>query len=38
MHSYHDASLRTLMIAGTMLSALAPALAAEVTPARLANP
>jgi alcohol dehydrogenase (cytochrome c) len=37
MHSYHG-SLRTLLLAGSTLSAIAPALAAEVTPARLANP
>jgi hypothetical protein len=38
MHSYRPASLRTHLLAGSMLFAIAPAVAAEVTPARLANP
>jgi len=38
MHSYHHGCLRTLLLAGSMLSAVAPVVAAEVTPARLANP
>src|SRR5260370_13097841 len=38
MHSYHHGSLRTLLLAGSMLFAIAPAVAADVTPARLANP
>jgi alcohol dehydrogenase (cytochrome c) len=38
MHSYRHASLRTLLLAGSMLLGIAPAVAAEVTPARLANP
>src|SRR5215813_627179 len=38
MHSYHHGSLRTFLLAGSMLFAIAPAVAADVTPARLANP
>src|SRR5499425_179883 len=34
MHSYHRGSLRTFLLAGSMLFAIA----ADVTPARLANP
>ena len=38
MHSYRHASLRILLLAGSTLLAIAPAVAADVTPARLANP
>ncbi len=38
MHSYHHGSLRSSLLAGAMLLAIAPAIAADVTPARLANP
>src|SRR6266478_4904614 len=38
MHSYRHGSLRTFLLAGSMLFVIAPAIAADVTPARLANP
>src|SRR5229473_4623778 len=38
MHSYRHASLRILLLAGSTLLAIAPAVAADVTPDRLANP
>jgi alcohol dehydrogenase (cytochrome c) len=38
MPSYHYGSLRTLLLAGSTMFAVVPALAADVTPARLTNP
>jgi alcohol dehydrogenase (cytochrome c) len=38
MPLYHHGSLRTVLLAGAILFAIAPAVAAEVTPARLVNP
>jgi alcohol dehydrogenase (cytochrome c) len=38
MHSCHHGSLRASLLAGATLFAIAPAVAADVTPARLANP
>src|SRR5713101_7505 len=38
MHSYRHGSLGILLLAGSTLLAIVPAVAADVTPARLANP
>jgi alcohol dehydrogenase (cytochrome c) len=38
MHSYHHCCLLTLILSGSMLLAVAPAFAADVTPERLASP
>ena len=38
MSSHHHHALRRLLLAGIALFAIAPAIAADVTPARLANP
>src|SRR5450432_397332 len=38
MHRRHLCSLRSLLLAGVVMLAAAPAVAADVTPARLANP
>ncbi len=38
MHSRHHRSLRSLLLASTVMVAAAPAVAADVTPERLANP
>jgi alcohol dehydrogenase (cytochrome c) len=38
MHSYHPGSLRIFLLAGSMLVAIAPGIAADVTPERLAKP
>jgi alcohol dehydrogenase (cytochrome c) len=38
MHSLHHRSLRRLLLAGVVMLAVAPAVAADVTPQRLTNP
>jgi alcohol dehydrogenase (cytochrome c) len=38
MRSHHIRSLRHLVLTGGVMLAVAPAIAADVTPARLANP
>ena len=38
MRSYYIRSLRNLLLAGGVVSAMAPAIAGDVTPERLLNP